>query len=157
MSSTKGLLKLIESAKQELNGLKVDRDLLDRSIDVQKAKIEALESALKSVEASEKRSGDGERRMRMGAKKRLVFQLVKMGADDLRSVQRHLPDSFNPRYARAVVRDALEEGDMTGDLENEFELTPLGEELLEKAPIPKGWNLYDDVLDAAAAYFEAMQ
>lgn len=158
MTHSKALLKLVETGSAKLRELINERDVLNHQIEIQRANLDGLQTALRAVESVEKRmlGGDGERRMRLGGQKRYIYQLVANGALDLETISHLLPEhGFNPRYSRAIVRRALDDGDMDGNLEGEFKLTAAGHELLEKAPLPADWDKYADAFDAAREYFNS--
>lgn len=48
---------------------------------------------------------------------------------------------------RDVVRDAISDGDMEGNIEHDFIMSDDGREILDKAPIPKGWEAYKDAAE----------
>lgn len=158
MTHTRALMKLIEVAEAKLRDSTTERDLLNHQIEIQRANLDGLRTALKAVEGVEKRmlGGDGERRMRLGGQKRYIYQVVGMGANHLDTLATLRPsEEFNPRYARAIVRNALTDGDMEGELEGRFALTDAGRELLEKAPLPADWAQFEEALEAAQDYFSS--
>lgn len=91
------------------------------------------------------------RRMRLGAKKRAIYMLVSKQVSTIDQIVTHLTvvndTDVDRRYIRDVVRDALSTGDMTGDIERDFIMTELGRDILEKAPIPAGWEAYRDAAE----------
>lgn len=87
------------------------------------------------------------RRMRLGAKKRAIYTLVSKQVSTLEQLEAHLikvhRTDIDKRYIRDVVRDALTQGDMQGDIEHQFIFSDMGREILEKAPLPAGWDEYE--------------
>lgn len=91
------------------------------------------------------------RRMRLGAKKRAIYTLVSKQVSTLEQLEAHLislhKTDIDKRYIRDVVRDALTQGDMQGDIEHQFIFSDMGREILEKAPLPAGWDEYEDAAE----------
>lgn len=83
------------------------------------------------------------RRMRLGAKKRAIYVLMKNGFGSVDEIAEKLGGSDIKRgYARDVVRSAFDAGDLTGDIDGQFEMTKEGKKILALAPIPSGWRKY---------------
>jgi len=86
------------------------------------------------------------RRMRLGSKKRVVYELVSKEVGNLKQLEKHLTVLSNlditKTYIRDVVRVAIENQDMQGELDRSFIITPQGREILEKAPKPSDWGAY---------------
>lgn len=91
------------------------------------------------------------RRMRLGAKKRAIYTLVAKRASTIEMVETHLTvlnkTDIDRRYIRDVIRDAISDGDMQGEIDNQFIISEDGREILEKAPIPTGWEAYKDAAE----------
>lgn len=86
------------------------------------------------------------RRMRLGAKKRAIFTLVAKQVCTIEQIEMHLTvlhdTDIDRRYIRDVVRDAIADGDMQGEIDQQFIISEMGRELLDKAPVPDGYEAY---------------
>ena len=92
------------------------------------------------------------RRIRLGAKKRVVFQLIKQGIRSQNDLVEKLRNSdVDARYIRDVVRQGVEEGDIEIDPLDGLTLSKFGEELLSKANLPVDWSKYADLLTNEAS------
>lgn len=86
------------------------------------------------------------RRMRMGTKKRAIYQAVANGWGESALLEGLLSAAeVEPRYVRDVLRGAVDAQDMRDD-GGKYSLTESGAELLAKAPIPRDWSKYDAIL-----------
>ena len=94
------------------------------------------------------------RRMRLGAKKRVVYELIMMGKntfDDINEVIGRSSLDIDHRYVREVLRSGKEDGDFDHSEDGSITLTPEGREIIEKAPKPMDWASYEVPLHAALA------
>ncbi len=149
MTDNAGIIQLIESAEGHLQVLIRERNDIDTRIALQHAKIEAYRTAYKTVEHQQKH-GDSARRMRLGAKKRVIYQLIQSGVADFDMLEECLRgvDKLDARYARSVVRSAINLGDMEGDVDQAFALTAFGRDILARAPLPSNWDEFEPIIDA---------
>ncbi len=120
------------------------------------ARLEGVESMFALFEdvnsGSTRTDGDApKRRMRLGAKKRAIYTLVSKRVNSLEQITNHLTvvhkTDIDRRYIRDVVRDAITDGDMEGNIEHDFIMSDDGRAILDKAPIPKGWEAYKDAAE----------
>ena len=94
------------------------------------------------------------RRMRLGAKKRVVYELVMMGKGSFDSINETIERSsldIDHRYVREVLRSGKEDGDFGDSEDGSVILTPAGREIVEKAPRPMDWKTYQVAMYAALA------
>lgn len=91
------------------------------------------------------------RRMRLGAKKRAIYTLVAKQVCTIEQIETHLTvlhdTDIDRRYIRDVVRDAIADGDMQGEIDQQFIISEMGREILEKAPIPADYDTYRDAAE----------
>lgn len=93
------------------------------------------------------------RRMRLGAKKRVIYELVRMGVATFDAVNDAVKFSsldIDQRYVREVFRSGKLDGDFVDGEAGSIVLTPQGIEIMDKAPKPMDWTLYE------AAMYEAL-
>ncbi len=82
------------------------------------------------------------RRMRLGPKKRVVFQLIANGVTSFAAISKAVQRTdIDVRFLRDCFRTAAVDGEIFGNAES-YTLTALGAELLEKAPVSKDWDQY---------------
>ena len=94
------------------------------------------------------------RRMRLGAKKRVVYKLIMMGKntfDDINEVIGRSSLDIDHRYVREVLRSGKEDGDFEYCEDGSVVLTPEGRGIIEKAPKPMDWLAYELPIRAALA------
>lgn len=95
------------------------------------------------------------RRMRLGAKKRAIYTLVAKQVCTIEQIETHLTvlhdTDIDRRYIRDVVRDAIADGDMQGEIDQQFIISEMGRELLDKAPIPAEYDAYRDAAEMRQA------
>lgn len=94
------------------------------------------------------------RRMRLGAKKRVVYELVRMGVATFDAVNEAVKFSsldIDHRYVREVFRSGKLDGDFVDGEGGSIILTPEGIEIMDKAPKPMDWVLYETAMYAALA------
>lgn len=92
------------------------------------------------------------RRMRLGSKKRVIYQMVADGLHSLSALDdtlRHFDRDIDARYVREVIRNGMGEGDFAGNLEGEFSVTEGGKGILAKAPKPRDWMDWQNALNKA--------
>ena len=132
-------LEMTETIKlKELSSAKVDtfRDVLSALTENEQETANVESNALVSPYS---------RRMRLGSKKRVVYELIEAGAGSLQLINNHLTDSsldIDSRYVREVVRSGISEGDFSGDLEGKLVITASGKEIVSKAPHAGDWREY---------------
>jgi hypothetical protein len=95
------------------------------------------------------------RRMRLGAKKRAIYTLVAKQVCTIEQIETHLTvlhdTDIDRRYIRDVVRDAIADGDMQGEIDQQFIISEMGREILEKAPVPDEYEAYKDAAEMRQA------
>ena len=95
------------------------------------------------------------RRMRLGAKKRAIYTLVANQVCTIEQIETHLTvlhqTDIDRRYIRDVVRDAIADGDMQGEIDQQFIISETGREILEKAPVPDEYEAYRDAAEMRQA------
>ncbi|MCF6446116.1 hypothetical protein L1065_15300 [Nereida sp. MMG024] len=95
------------------------------------------------------------RRMRLGAKKRAIYTLVSKQVCTIEQIETHLTvlhdTDIDRRYIRDVVRDVIADGDMQGEIDQQFIMSEMGRELLDKAPIPADYEAYRDAAEMRQA------
>lgn len=95
------------------------------------------------------------RRMRLGAKKRAIYTLVAKQVCTIEQIETHLTvlhdTDIDRRYIRDVVRDAIADGDMQGEIDQQFIISEAGREILEKAPVPDEYEAYRDAAEMRQA------
>jgi hypothetical protein len=95
------------------------------------------------------------RRMRLGAKKRAIYTLVAKQVCTIEQIETHLTvlhqTDIDRRYIRDVVRDAIADGDMRGEIDQQFIISENGREILEKAPVPDEYEAYRDAAEMRQA------
>ncbi|MEO0386855.1 MAG: hypothetical protein AAF281_04900 [Pseudomonadota bacterium] len=95
------------------------------------------------------------RRMRLGAKKRAIYTLVAKQVCTIEQIETHLTvlheTDIDRRYIRDVVRDAISDGDMQGEIDQQFIISEAGREILEKAPVPDEYEAYRDAAEMRQA------
>jgi hypothetical protein len=95
------------------------------------------------------------RRMRLGAKKRAIYTLVAKQVCTIEQIETHLTvlhqTDIDRRYIRDVVRDAIADGDMQGEIDQQFIISENGREILEKAPVPDEYEAYRDAAEMRQA------
>ena len=95
------------------------------------------------------------RRMRLGAKKRAIYTLVAKQVCTIEQIETHLTvlhdTDIDRRYIRDVVRDAIADGDMQGEIDQQFIISEMGREVLEKAPVPDEYEAYKDAAEMRQA------
>lgn len=129
-----------------LDGMKASLDILEKA-DTKSSDQPHNQQSEENVKPAER-----QRRFRLGAKKRVVFQLVNNFATSLRHIEQAVTGyDIDPRYIREVVRTSITEGDMSGDVEGAFEITSNGIEMLQKAPLPKDWDAYNTIFEEQKA------
>lgn len=138
----------VEAAKQALSIAEIN--LTEREARLQG--VESMFALFEDVNSESNSSDDApKRRMRLGAKKRAIYTLVSNRVNSLEQITNHLvvvhKTDIDRRYIRDVVRDAISDGDMQGDIEHDFIMSDDGREILDKAPIPKGWEAYKDAAE----------
>lgn len=118
------------------------------------AKIETFRQVLAALSENEAKTVAAEidaivapysRRMRLGSKKRVVYELIEAGVDTVQRINAYLTDSaldIDSRYIREVVRSGMSEGDFSGDLEGGISITSGGKEIMTKAPLAGDWDEY---------------
>jgi len=92
------------------------------------------------------------RRMRLGSKKRVIYQMVADGLTSLEAIEDMLHYSdlhIDERYAREVIRKGMVSLDFAGGLKGEFNITEGGKGILAKAPKPKDWLTWSNLLNEA--------
>ena len=73
-----------------------------------------------------------------------IYQLIDEGANNLSDIVRAISSTEITRgYARDVIKHGIELEDFYGDVEEIFSITPSGEEILRKAPLPADWGEYE--------------
>lgn len=92
------------------------------------------------------------RRMRLGTKKRVVFQMIASGVTSPTAISEAVQwTDIDPRFLRDCFRSAALDGEIIGGAEG-YALTELGAELLEKAPISKDWDQYASLFNPKEAH-----
>lgn len=100
-----------------------------------------LEGMMMMVSDTETDGPEEERRMRLGAKKRVVYTLVASGFETLKELNFAVKGyDIDSRYIRDVIRKAIKCGDILGDIDDRFIMSDSGKEILAKAPMPKDWT-----------------
>ena len=86
--------------------------------------------------------------MRLGSKKRVVFQMIADGLESIEDVSEHLHESdISSRNVRDIVRDGIRKGDIHGEVEGRFLLSEFGNELLAKAALEDDWDKYEHLVE----------
>jgi hypothetical protein len=94
----------------------------------------------------------GKRRMRLGPKKRVVFQMIANGVTSLAAISDAVRKTdIDARFLRDCLRSGALDGEIVGGAEG-YALTELGAELLEKAPISKDWDQYASLFNSKEAH-----
>ncbi|MEM9377781.1 MAG: hypothetical protein AAGA72_16295 [Pseudomonadota bacterium] len=144
-----GLKSQLTDAQRKLAEKRASLNLAERVMAIFTSKAEAVSSA---------KEPPTKRRMRLGAKKRAIYTLVAKQVCTLDQIATHLTvlndTDIDRRYIRDVVRDAINDGDMQGDIDHQFVMSEAGREILEKAPVPTGWDLYEDAAEMRHAMRE---
>jgi hypothetical protein len=94
------------------------------------------------------------RRMRLGAKKRVIYELVRMGVATFDAIYEAVKFSsldIDHRYVREVFRSGKLDGDFVDGEGGSIVLTPEGIEIMDKAPKPMDWVHYETAMYAALA------
>lgn len=160
MLTFKALEDAISEGHKKILNIKAQQEELAESLRYAAAKQDGLEEALQIMRSTAPDisdpddmdiDGTDKRRMRLGAKKRVVYELVAIGFDSIEMITNLTQESdVDGRYVRNVVRQALSLGDMAGDIEEIFYLTPAGEEILANAPLPENWDRYSTLISNEA-------
>lgn len=127
---------------------------LERELAMEKVRLEGMRLMAEQMAESDMPTPNvndkPKRRMRLGSKKRVVYQLVAQGFETIETLTRQLGGSvIDARYIRDVVRDAINDDDMHGNLDDKFILSDFGKELLENAPFPKDWSDFESLTAVA--------
>ncbi|MEO1700747.1 MAG: hypothetical protein AAFR71_01740 [Pseudomonadota bacterium] len=143
MNKVKSLLLAQENKVSDL-----ERELASERSRLEGMRLVAQEFDDVSEIATDNSEAAPKRRMRLGSKKRVVYSLVDGGNETVESLCERLSSSdIDPRYVRDVVRVAINEGDMLGNLDDRFIMSDFGKELLESAPLPRDWQNYSHLVD----------
>lgn len=143
--------KLIADQQQKVSDIKAQLRALTDQVEglnrqhssedgVLKGLIMARDQAVGPIKSDKK----DERRMRLGAKKRVVYSLIKNGFETVGSITKALSGTdIDVRYIRDVIRKSIACKDVLGDIDDRFLLSEDGKELLQKSPLPKDWGQYE--------------
>lgn len=147
--------ELCAAAQADIDALMSQVSEKESVIEIEKSKLEAFQQTLEILKPH-KASGSStrssasttQRRMRLGAKKRMIYELVALHYSNLKILNECLANTdIDQRYVRDVVRVAINESDMDGDVDLSFSLTGGGRKILNKANKPNDWSEYEPVLD----------
>ncbi len=93
------------------------------------------------------------RRMRLGAKKRVVFLLIASGdypnSEAIIGFLEEQRSDIDARYVREILRAGVADGDFSGSPEGFVSITDSGMELVENAPEPSDWVKYSGYFNDA--------
>jgi len=145
----------VKVCEEELRALRRQVISVERKMAEKQARLTVAEKMLAifspETGGSQPNKATAKRRMRLGAKKRAVYTLVAKQVSTLKEIETHLTvlndTDIDKRHIRELIRSALADGDMQGEIEHQFILTDFGRELLEKSPIPSDWGKYRDAAE----------
>lgn len=129
---------------QELAALKVALEV--KISNWQELVTDAEKNTSGTASAANDSGDEAARRMRLGSKKRVIYQMIAWSVDSVEEIEHHLRYSdldIDARYARDVVRNGITKGDFSGVIDGKIVTTPAGDEILKKAPLPKDWDEFE--------------
>lgn len=137
---------------------------IESKFSIESAKLEGLEQALSilvpsqsEVAKKERRPVTKGRRMRLGAKKRVVLEMVQLGLNTTMRIEDFIgvyKINIEARTVKDTVRKSLSVGELVGDFAGSFVLSQEGKEKLLKSPLPKDWYEFQEALAAIEADME---
>ncbi len=139
---------------EKLTAIRLEMTEISKMKELANAKVDTFKDVLAALVENEQKTNHaaidalvepGPRRMRLGSKKRVIYQLIEAGANTLYVLNNYITDSLldiDSRYVREVVRSGLSDGDFAGDLEGSFTITTAGQEIMTKAPYANDWGRY---------------
>jgi hypothetical protein len=123
-------------------------------VDILNSNVGGIEPIGHNEQSAEATTDDGvlvkpsRRRMRLGPKKRVIFQLVANGIRSLSAISSAVQGTgIDARFLRDCLRTAVIEHELSVNAED-YALTVLGSELLEKSPISRDWELYASLFNS---------
>jgi hypothetical protein len=154
--ATSAAEKAINDLRRDIENLTVQAEALKNEISHKTATLDGMCHVYGLLSPAEKQNGISDfsrknRRMRLGAKKRVIYQLVAEGPARLDSIDARLINyGIDSRLVRDVVRVALSDGDMVGSIESHVAIAKQGEELIKKAKMPDDWEDYSIIFSNTA-------
>jgi predicted nuclease with TOPRIM domain len=150
----------VDSLSAKITRARTDLSRLETDANLAKAELQGLKNALEIITPVDSNAGTlavnvitpssastTAKRMRLGPKKRVVFALIRNGISSAHELSRRLKDSLiDDRFINDCVRKAVLEEEISKDSEGVFSLSDTGNELLEKAPLPKEWDQFKDLV-----------
>jgi len=139
---------LIEAKRKEIAAFDAQIEAITQKKEIAKAMLEGMMLMVNqsdpSIGASPNSKSTDSRRMRLGAKKRVIYSLVINGFETVKALTSTLKESnIDRRYIRDVVRRAISSGDMLGEVDDKFILSESGKALFNGAAKPKDWQQYE--------------
>lgn len=136
------------AAYHDVMGIKGDAD------DITSELVSGTAHAVNLSQNNPKRRVYTNRRMRLGAKKRVVYELISMGIASFNSINEAISQAnidIEHSYVRDILRTSKEDGDFSDKDDGTLVLTLEGREILDNAPKPIDWSQYEAGLRVALA------